>query len=169
MNANSDYIAQKSHDLYLWTLEHLAQHHIDFSQWQHEPILDFATDVKVAQQLGWQGVHSKSLFLRLKGTKRYAVYLTDKDSRLDSKAIKEVLGKRVSICPDQEMVDKLGCYPGAVCPFGLEEEISLVIDKRLLEADEVLYTPGRPDITFGLPQSSLKQLLTTLSNPIHLL
>ncbi|MDF5507355.1 DNA-binding protein, partial [Vibrio parahaemolyticus] len=60
---------------------------IPFREWQHEAILDFETDIRIARELGWTGTHTKSLFLTLKG-QGYAVYLTDKDSRLDAKQIK---------------------------------------------------------------------------------
>ncbi|MGL6314808.1 YbaK/EbsC family protein [Vibrio sp. WXL103] len=145
------------------------KHNIAYQQWHHEPIFDFATDIKVAKQLGWQGTHSKSLFLKTKNSNTYAVFVTDKDSRMDSKAIKNVLGQRVTICSDEEMQSQVGCFPGAVCPFGLDASVSLVIDKRLLSHDEVFYTPGKPDITFALSGKGLEQLLATLPNPVHVI
>ena len=79
---------------------------IPFREWQHEAILDFDTDIRVASELGWTGTHTKSLFLKLKG-QGYAIYLTEKDSRLDAKQIKAVTGKRPSICDDDEIIRML--------------------------------------------------------------
>lgn len=136
---------------------------IEYNQWTHEPILDFATDEKVALELGWSGTHSKSLFLKLKGG-GYALYLTDKDTRLDSKAIKSVLGKRVSIVSDEEMTEVTGCVPGAVSPFDLPEAVTIVVDTRLYQHREILYTPGYPDRTIGLPATELPRILAQLDN-----
>ncbi|HHF0484886.1 TPA: YbaK/EbsC family protein [Vibrio antiquarius] len=131
---------------------------IPFREWQHEAILDFDTDIRVASELGWTGTHTKSLFLKLKG-QGYAIYLTEKDSRLDAKQIKAVTGKRPSICDDDEMVEVLGCLPGAVCPIGLPEYVTLIVDTTLYQHEELLYTPGLPEFTFGFAGKHLKRLL----------
>ena len=144
----------------------LTQLNIRYAQWQHEPILDFVTDERVARELGWSGTHSKSLFLKLKGGD-YALYLTDKDSRLDTKAIKAATGKRPSICSDEEMTRKLGCVPGAVCPFGMPEQVSVIVDTRLYQHPQVLYTPGYPDMTFGISGAELANVLQALPNPLY--
>lgn len=136
-----------------------------FQQWQHEPILDFTTDEKVAKRLGWTGTLSKSLFLKVKGG-GFALYLTEKDNRLDGKALKSALGKRVSICKDEEMTEQLGCLPGAVCPFGMPEEIKIVVDSQLFDKPEILYTPAYPEFTFGFKGADLRTLLDNLPNEI---
>ncbi len=102
-------------NIYRINKERLHSLSIPFREWRHEAILDFDTDLKVAKELGWQGTHSKSLFLKLKGG-GYAVFITDKDSRLDANTIKAILGKRPSIGSDELMQELLGCLPGAVCP-----------------------------------------------------
>lgn len=151
--------------IYQYNLDLLQQLEVSFEEWRHEPILDFATDVRVAEQLGWTGTHSKSLFLKLKGG-RHALYLTHKDARLDSKAMKQVLGKRPSICSDEEMIALLGCVPGAVCPFGIPEHIEIVVDSTLYQHSEILYTPGHPELTIGIAGSSLPKLLQAIPNSV---
>ncbi|WP_394127926.1 YbaK/EbsC family protein [Vibrio hepatarius] len=138
---------------------------VDYQEWQHEPILDFVTDEKVAKELGWTGTHSKSLFLKLKGA-GHALLLTDKDSRLDSKGIKALTGKRPSIVGNDEMTKAIGCVPGAVCPFGLPSHIPIIVDRSLFSSKELLYTPGKPDFTISLPSSRLMDILQALENPI---
>ncbi|MEK6214330.1 MAG: DNA-binding protein, partial [Vibrio fluvialis] len=70
-------------ELYQANITLLHEAGVPFQQWQHEPILDFATDEKVAQELGWTGTHTKSLFLKLKGG-GYALLFTEKDARLNA-------------------------------------------------------------------------------------
>lgn len=156
---------ERLEQIYQYNVDLLQQLEVNFEEWRHEPILDFATDVRVAEQLGWTGTHSKSLFLKLKGG-GHVLYLTHKDARLDSKAIKQVLGKRPSICSDEEMIALLGCVPGAVCPFGIPEHIEIVVDSALYQHAEILYTPGHPELTIGIAGSSLTKLLQAIPNSV---
>lgn len=153
-------------EIYQKNLTLFDQTGIPYQSWEHEPILDFETDERVAKELGWTGTHSKSLFLKLKSG-GFALYLTEKDKRLDRKPVQNVLGKRVSICGNEEMTEAIGCVPGAVCPFGLPEDIPIVVDKELLNKFEILYTPGHPELTFGFSGSDLKPLLAHTPNTIH--
>ncbi|WP_038173665.1 MULTISPECIES: YbaK/EbsC family protein [Vibrio] len=155
----------KLDEIYRFNVEMLTQLKVSYNEWQHEPILDFATDVLVAKRLGWTGTHSKSLFLKLKGA-GYALLLTDKDSRLDSKAIKALTGKRPSIVNDQEMNEVTGCLPGALCPFGLPREILIIVDTKLYQYREILYTPAKPEYTFGVAAKELPTILASLGNPL---
>lgn len=152
--------------IYQFNKQLLDQLNVDYQEWQHEPILDFETDERVARELGWTGTHSKSLFLKLKGS-GYALLLTDKDTRLDTKSVKALTGKRPSIVGNEEMVEQIGCVPGAVCPFGLPAEVEIIVDRKLYQQDQILYTPGKPEFTFGIPASELKNILAALGNPIY--
>ncbi|MFM2588788.1 YbaK/EbsC family protein [Vibrio sp. TBV020] len=155
----------KLEEIYQFNKALLKKLSVEYQEWQHEPILDFATDEEVAKKLGWTGTHSKSLFLKLKGA-GYALLLTDKDSRLDSKSIKALTGKRPSIVSNEEMISIIGCVPGAVCPIGLPNNIPIIVDRKLFDSEELLYTPGKPEYTIGLPSSRLKDILQALDNPI---
>lgn len=152
--------------IYQRNIDLLNELNIPFNEWQHRPILDFATDEAVAKELGWTGTLSKSLFLKIKGG-GYALYLTDKDSRLNAKGIKGLLGKRVSICDNEEMTAKTGCLAGAVCPFTLPTSVPIILDTALLTYDELLYTPGDPAVTIGINIVYLEILLESLENPIY--
>lgn len=154
--------------IYQRNIELLKSANISYQEWRHEPILDFATDERVARELGWTGTHSKSLFLKSKSG-IYTLYLTEKDKRLDSKAMKTLLGHRVSICSDQEMIEQLGCVPGAVCPFALPEHVELVVDSELFQHQELLYTPGLPELTIGFAGHQLPEMLERVNNKVHLL
>lgn len=94
------------------------------------------------------------------------MFITDKDSRLDAKTIKAILGKRPSISSDELMQELLGCLPGAVCPIGLPPEVAIVVDTKLYHHEELLYTPGLPECTFGIAGIHLKPLLQIGNNPL---
>lgn len=160
-----EYIMESLDKLYRYNIDLLTYLDVPFSQWQHEPILNFTIDALVASKLGWTGVHSKSLFLKLKGG-GYALYLTDKDTRLDDKLMKSLLGERPSICDGDEMTRVLGCLPGAVCPFGVPADIPLIVDNALYHAHEILYTPAKPEFTVGFSGRYLKPILDHIDNRI---
>ncbi|PSU32642.1 YbaK/EbsC family protein [Photobacterium lutimaris] len=156
---------EKLEQIYLSNLALFGQTKVSYQQWQHEPILDFETDAKIANELGWTAAPTKSLFMRLKGG-GHSLLLTHRDSRLDSKRVKQVLGKKVSVCSHEEMVEVIGCVPGAVCPFGLPEAISLLVDPVLYQHDELMFTPGKPELTFAFASRDLDKLLAALPNTV---
>ncbi len=140
---------------------------VSYQEYRHRAILDFETDLKIKGEMGWQGEPTKSLFLNLK-SQGFAVYLTHMDTRLDAKALKEVLGKRPSIASNDDLVQNTGCTPGALCPFGLNSQIPLLVDKRLFAYQALTYTPGLPEVTFEFAGKDLAKLLAELDNQILL-
>ncbi|QXC34546.1 YbaK/EbsC family protein [Aeromonas sp. FDAARGOS 1407] len=130
-------------------------------RYQHEPILDYATDEQVKARLGWQAEFSKTLFLKFKDG-RFALLLTHRDGRLDNKAVKATLGAKPSICTAEEMQTQIGCLPGAVCPFLPRADIPLLIDPQLLAHHAFTWTPGHPEHTFLLETAHLPQVLAQL-------
>ncbi|MGY0217461.1 YbaK/EbsC family protein [Endozoicomonadaceae bacterium StTr2] len=139
---------------------------VQWEQWTHEPILDFETDMRIAAEMGWTATPTKSLFLRLKDG-RYCIYLTEKDNRLATQAIRQLLGSRPSVCNSKVMEDVLGCIPGAVCPFGHDPSIELVVDRNLLTHDSLHWTPGLPEYTFAIAGHTLELLLREQETPVH--
>ena len=120
---------------------------------EHEPILDYATDERVKARLGWQAEFSKTLFLKFKDG-RFALLLTHRDGRLDSKAVKAALGAKPSICTADEMQTEIGCLPGA--------DIPLLVDPVLMNHHAFTWTPGHPEQTFLLETTHLAGLLARL-------
>lgn len=151
--------------IYQTNINLFNQADVPYQAWQHEPILDFETDARIANELGWTASPSKSLFMKIKGG-GHCLLLTHRDSRLDSKLVKQVVGKRVSVCSNDEMVAATGCVPGAVCPFALPEEVILLVDPVVYLHQELMYTPGKPDYTFAFETKHLDALLTTLPNQV---
>ena len=151
--------------IYQNTITQLEIAGIQWQIWEHEPILDFVADARIATELGWTAAPTKSLFLRLKDG-RYCIYLTHRDGRLDSKALRELLGSRPSVCTPEEMHEITGCLPGAVCPFGLAQAIMIVADTSLKASKEIMFTPGRPELTIAIAGCDLEALLAVLPNPV---
>ena len=139
---------------------------VPWQSWEHEPILDYEADSRVAKELNWTAEPTKSLFLRLKDG-RYCIFLTHRDTRLDSKAVRALIGSRPSICSNEQMQERTGCVPGAVCPFGLDDDVVLVIDRTLTDHPDILWTPGLPEITFAIAGADLVPVAEHLQSPVH--
>jgi Ala-tRNA(Pro) deacylase len=134
-------------------------------QYNHEPILDYATDERVKARLGWLGVFSKTLFLRFKDG-RFALLLTHREGRLDARTVRAHLGASPSICDPAEMQQETGCLPGALCPFLPRPDIPLLVDPALLTHSAFTWTPGLPDVTLELDSETLPILLARLTNQV---
>ncbi|MGF1701567.1 YbaK/EbsC family protein [Photobacterium makurazakiensis] len=157
--------AEKLEAIYLSNLSLFNQTGVSYQAWQHEPILDFETDARIAEELGWTAAPTKSLFMKIKGG-GHSLLLTHRDSRLDSKLVKQILGKRVSVCSHDEMIEAIGCTPGAVCPFGLPTDVVMLIDPVLYQHNELMFTPGKPELTFAFSSQDLNTLLAALPNRV---
>jgi len=157
-------LSDNQEHIYQTNIALFQQANVPYQEWQHDPILDFETDRRISTELGITAAPTKSLFMKLKGG-GHCLLLTHRDSRLDSKLVKSLVGKRVSICSNDEMVEAIGCEPGAVCPFGLPEAITMLIDPVLYSFDEIMYTPGKPTATFAFSSAQLDALLSLLPNP----
>ena len=64
------------------------------------------------------------------------------------------------------MIDAIGCAPGAVCPFGLPDDITLLIDPVVYRYQDIMFTPGKPDMTFAFATEDLDKLLAELPNTV---
>lgn len=53
---------ERLEQIYQYNIDLLQQLEVSFKEWRHEPILDFATDVRVAEQLGWTGTLARVCF-----------------------------------------------------------------------------------------------------------
>lgn len=105
----------------------LKANNIKFEEYDHEPILSFEKAKEVRERLQYNGVESKSLFIKDKSG-NYYIFVTTEGKKLDSKVVKNIVGGKVSICSGEELIQTTQCVPGCVSPFGYEENISLVID-----------------------------------------
>ncbi|MDP3367287.1 MAG: YbaK/EbsC family protein [Pseudomonas sp.] len=152
-------------------LERLCQRNLDLLQRlnidhrlvEHEPVLDYPTAHAVRQRFGLRGVESKSLFLRT-GAQRYVMLISLEGARADWARLKALLGSRPRIASDEELIEHTGCVPMCACPFGHDPSITLLIDRKVLDCDFLLYSPGPPEQTLEVPGSELPRLLKTQPN-----
>jgi Uncharacterized conserved protein len=89
------------------------------------------TAVLAAQALGIEvGQIAKSIVFKTK-KEDYLMVVSAGDVRLDSKAIKEVVGEKVRMANADEVLEITGFNVGGVCPFALRREIPVFLDESL--------------------------------------
>ncbi|MDZ3952301.1 YbaK/EbsC family protein [Bacillus thuringiensis] len=151
--------------MYNQVIQLLEKAGIPYLQYEHEPNLNYDTDREIRNRFNLEGVPSKSLFLKDKSRNNY-VFVTIEGEKLDSKFMKELIGKRISICSEAELTEKTSCVPGCVAPFGYQDEITLVIDKKIYDYNKFLLSPGVPELTIEIHTQDIDKILAIVENNI---
>ncbi|NMC62413.1 MAG: YbaK/EbsC family protein [SAR324 cluster bacterium] len=138
----------------------------NYSEFEHEPVLDYTAAAVVRDRFGLTGTETKSLFLRSKGGLS-CMLVTVETKRADFGKIKEVLGERVLIASDKELQEQTGCKPMCAVPFGLPESIVILIDKELFSHRNLIFSPGPPERTVEMNIDAVKVVINGLPNRVE--
>lgn len=95
-----------------------------------------------AQALGLEvGQIAKSILFKAKN-EEFLMVVSAGDVKLDSKAIKELVGQRVRMANADEVFEITGFQVGGVCPFALKQQVPIYLDESLLRYDLVYAAAG---------------------------
>ena len=147
----------------------LAQHGIPHEVHEHPAVFTVAEAEKVRIDVDFG--ENKNLFLRnKKGTKHYLVTLAAK-KKLDLRGLAEQLGENgLGFASEDRLMKYLGLTKGSVSPFGLindeEHEVTYVIDKDLLEYENLGFHPNINTRTVVLRTTDFQTFLEEIGNPI---
>ncbi|PXV76534.1 MULTISPECIES: YbaK/EbsC family protein [Pantoea] len=86
------------------------------------------------------GQIAKTLSLKVKN--EVILVVTRGDARLDNRKLKAVLGAKARMLSVDEVISWTGHPVGGVCPFGLENPVTVYCDISLKSFDEVLPAAG---------------------------
>jgi Ala-tRNA(Pro) deacylase len=133
---------------------------------EHPPL----RTVEEAQRLRGhiEGAHVKNLFLKDK-QKRYWLIVALEDTSIDLKATATVLGaQKFSFASAEELLVILGIVPGAVSPLAVINDIdnlvSLVLDKRLIDISPLNFHPLRNDRTTAIATTDFLKFLEAMKH-----
>ena len=110
------------------------------------------------------GAHIKNLFLRDKKRRMWLITVLE-DREMDLKALRHRIGAQgnLSFGNAELLMQHLGVIPGAVTPFSVindrEGNVTMVLDKALLEIDPVNAHPLRNDRTTAIAPQDLAGFL----------
>ena len=77
------------------------------------------------------------------------------DARIDNRKFKDFFHEKAKMMTPDELVDLVGYAAGGVCPFGVNEGVSVYLDKSLLRFDTVYPAAGTASSAVRL---SIKEL-----------
>ena len=86
------------------------------------------------------GQIAKTLSLKVKD--RVVLVVTRGDARLDNRKLKQALSAKARMLNGEEVVSWTGHPVGGVCPFGLENPLTVYCDVSLRDYQEVLPAAG---------------------------
>ena len=111
-----------------------------------------------AQALGLEvGQIAKSILFKTKN-EHYLMVVSAGDVRLDSKAIKEVVGQRVRMANPEEVLEVTGFQIGGVCPFALQSPVPIYLDESLLRYDLVYAAAGTANTALPISFQELLEI-----------
>jgi Ala-tRNA(Pro) deacylase len=125
---------------------------IPYRAMQHEP----AGPVEQASQVRGnslkQAAKAMVVFAALsKHSRQYVLAVVSGDRRIDMNAIRSLLNASyVGLAPAQKAEELTGCVMGAVPPFTFHPQLELMVDRRLMENEEIVFNAGRLDLSIFL-------------------
>ncbi len=103
---------------------------------------DTSTAYLAAQALNTEvGQIAKSIVFKSKKDD-YVLIVSTGDVKIDSKAVKELIGSRVRMANAEEVKEVTGFNIGGVCPFALKTPIPVYLDESLNRYDVVYAAAG---------------------------
>lgn len=143
---------------------------IPYKVYNHEPTFTVAESEHLKKNI--PGLHCRNLFVRDKKEKMFLITAAN-DTAVDLKALETVLGcKRLSFGSPERLWRHLGVRPGSVCPFAAVNDreglVTSVLDKTMLEVDEVCVHPMENHMTIALKPQDLVKFLEFCGHPAHI-
>jgi Ala-tRNA(Pro) deacylase len=142
----------------------LAEHGIDQTTYDHPPV--FRVEEGLELKADMPGAHTKNLFLKDKKSRLWLISARQ-DTVIDLKAVPGSIGSdRLSFGNETLMFETLGVRPGSVSALGLvndvDRRVTLVLDRRLWEAEIVNFHPLTNTATTALSRGAFRSFLTRI-------
>lgn len=132
----------------------LETHGCEYKTQHHEPTYtseDAARIRGVSMHAG-----AKALVVRGEKSHTHFLFVMPADLKLDSKAIRDLLGERISFAKDPETVT--GCVPGSVPPFGSLLGLQTYVDPRLSENEIIHFNAGSLTDSVNMPYAAYLEI-----------
>ena len=136
-----------SNDPYNLITSFLDEKDVVYEIIDHEPVFTSEQAASVRGLNPSEGAKS----LLLKTDKGFVLAVLPGDRRLNSKAVRSILGcKDIRFAAPEEVVANMGCEIGACYPFGNLISIRMVVDPSLGDNQFISFNPGRHDRTIRM-------------------
>jgi prolyl-tRNA editing enzyme YbaK/EbsC (Cys-tRNA(Pro) deacylase) len=119
---------------------------------------DTSTSALAAAALDTEvGQIAKSMLFKAK-TGQYFLVVSAGDVRMDTKALRDLIGSKVRMANAEEVVEITGFPVGGVCPFDLRVEVPIYLDDSLKRYDVVYTAAGTPNSALPITYEELMEI-----------
>lgn len=119
---------------------------------------DTSTSALAAAALDTEvGQIAKSMLFKAK-TGQYFLVVSAGDVRMDTKALRDLIGSKVWMANAEEVVEITGFPVGGVCPFDLKVEVPVYLDESLKRYDVVYTAAGTPNSALPITYEELMEI-----------
>jgi Cys-tRNA(Pro) deacylase len=116
---------------------------------------DTSTAPLAAEALGTEvGQIAKSILLKSKDN-QFIMVVAAGDARINNKAIKNLVGSRMRMAKEEEVLKVTGFNIGGVCPFALKQDISIYLDESLKRYQVVYAAAGTANTALPITYQEL--------------
>lgn len=134
---------------------------VKYTRYDHEAVFTVEESSKLETDM--PGTHCRNLFVRDKKKRMFLVVLPN-EVAVDMKKLAPVIGSdRLSFGSADRLWQYLGVRPGSVCPFSIindtDKNVTIVLDKGMMEAEIVNYHPLINTMTLGLSPADLLKFI----------
>lgn len=144
---------------------------IDYELFHHKPIYTVAEGEHLKKNI--PGLHCRNLFLRDK-KKRMFLVVAANETAIDTKKLQKLLDcDRLSFGSGDRLWQHLGIRTGSVCPFCIindkDNQVRIILDKGMMEAEIVNYHPLDNAKTIGLTPDDLIKFIEYTGHEPHII
>ena len=116
-----------------------------------------ATVKEAAEALGTEEARiAKTLSFKLKD--KYIVIVTKGDVKIDNAKYRHTFGEKAHMLSFDEVEEKIGHPVGGVCPFGVNDGVSIYLDESLKRFTTVFPACGEPNNAIELTIPELENI-----------
>ena len=149
--------------LYKKIIETLKQYNINYKEFDHDPILTYEDAEKEKNNHNWEWVESKNVFMNNKKW-NYYIFITVQWEKVDFKKMKEITWEKLRIASNDDVKNIIHCVPWCVAPFWFNSKIFTIVDNKVFEFDNYLFSPWLTTKTIQFSPKDLKKILDDLDN-----
>lgn len=149
----------------------LDELNINYSLFHHTPIFTVAEGEHLKKEI--PGMHCRNLFLRDKKKNNYLVVAAN-ETEIDLKKLPDLIHSgRLSFGSADRLWEMLGIRPGSVNPFTIindtKNNVTLYLDKSMMNAEIVNYHPMDNAMTIGLSPADLIKFVESQGRTAHII
>lgn len=147
-------------------MKKMADLGIEYTLYEHDAVFTVAESDSIKGDV--PGHHTRNMFLRTKKKQNFLVTLSD-ETPIDLKKLGDMLEvKNFSFGSPDRLMEILGVLPGSVTPLSVinadPSDITIVLEKKMMEADLVAYHPLINTMTVTMTPQELLLFMESLGH-----